>query len=287
MLSLWWISTRPKTLIASLSPVLIGHSLIFFKSNFSPAFFILIALTALCIQIATNFANDYFDGKKGTDTAERKGLKRPLQLGQVSYLQMRHALFVTCAIAVFSSIPLILKGGCLIAGIAAFSLLLAFLYTATPWALSYRGTSDLFAFLFFGPLATATTVYLQTGLWLQKAWIVGLGSGALSAALLAANNLRDREEDGAAQKKTLCVRFGMTFGRALYTGWIVLSLLTFGLYGERWVTCVLSALALLLLHRAWRIQKAALFNSLLAQTGLFLWIYTAAFCLQLIYAEIT
>lgn len=88
------------------------------------------------------------------------------------------------------------------------SLYLTYGYTGGPFPLAYRGLGEVFVILFFGLVAVAGTVFVQTGECPPEAWILGLQIGCLSAVLIAVNNYRDLEEDRAAGKKTLVVRFG-------------------------------------------------------------------------------
>ena len=102
--------------------------------------------------------------------------------------------------------------------IGLVSMLMGVCYTGGPYPLSYHGLGDLFVFVFFGPVATATTYYVQAHVWSPGALLAGVGLGAFSTAMLVVNNLRDRETDGAAGKRTLAVRFGDGFSVAQYFG---------------------------------------------------------------------
>jgi 1,4-dihydroxy-2-naphthoate polyprenyltransferase len=282
-LALWWTSTRPKTLIASLSPILIGGVASLSAPSFSYLRFLILLITALCIQIGTNFANDYFDSKKGCDTFERKGIKRPVHLGLLSLHQIGLATFLSFTIAALLSLYLIYEGGIWIAVLTLLSLLCGIFYTASPFSLSYLGISDLFVFIFFGPLATAGTIFLQTGLWQKEAWLLGVGSGALSTAILTVNNLRDREEDQKAGKKTLSVRLGVRFSQLEYSFLLLSSLLAFSIHNHRfgWLNLLLIFCSIPLFRSIWTIKNPHRYNALLAHTSLFLWIYTLLLCLCL------
>src|ERR1700687_3219555 len=93
-LSIWLEASRPKTLIASISPALIGTVLAWKNGSFSPLIFLLTLLTGVAIQVGTNFANDYFDFLKGADTSERKGPRRIAQAGLVALPVMRKAIIL-------------------------------------------------------------------------------------------------------------------------------------------------------------------------------------------------
>src|SRR5690349_21325954 len=92
---LWLEATRPKTLILSVMPVLIGTSFAAYQGSFSFLICLLTLTTALLIQIGTNFANDYYDCLKGADTIHRKGPRRMTQSGLISLSHMKLATFIT------------------------------------------------------------------------------------------------------------------------------------------------------------------------------------------------
>src|SRR5690606_18267977 len=77
----WVLAARPKTLTAALAPVLAGTGLAVHHgvARFGPAMAALVG--AALIQIGTNFANDYYDFVRGTDTEERVGPMRVTQAG--------------------------------------------------------------------------------------------------------------------------------------------------------------------------------------------------------------
>ncbi len=282
-LTTWILATRPKTLIAGISPVAFGASLAAaMKSPFSYLLLFSILLTALGIQITTNFANDYFDALKGADTSQRKGPLRVVSAALVSPQAMRRALALVTGATACLGMALVGRGGPLFAALLALSLLLAFLYTAGPFPLAYLGLGELFVFLFFGPVATAATTALLTHSWSLKVALWGLAPGSISTCILIINSLRDVDEDRAARKRTLVVRLGSPFGKGLAIGMLALA----------WALplvlapSILRLLPLLLLYptgklaqKIYRTQNLFAYNSLLAEAGRLLWLYTALFCL--------
>lgn len=215
-LATWIEGTRPKTLIAGVSPVLIGTAVAIQAGHFHFLTFLATLLFSVLIQIGTNFANDYYDFKKGADTEARKGPRRLVQAGLVSPQTMKRATHIVFALASLLMLYLISIGGIWLTLPLLLCVLFGYLYTAGPYPLAYLGISDLFVFVFFGLVATTGTTYLQTGSLSLKALLAGMGPGFLSMAMLVLNNLRDVEEDRIAHKKTLPVRFGKTFGKWEY-----------------------------------------------------------------------
>ncbi|MFS8563341.1 MAG: 1,4-dihydroxy-2-naphthoate octaprenyltransferase [Rhabdochlamydiaceae bacterium] len=202
---LWFQAIRPKTLIASISPVLIGLSFAIKVHSFSFFYALITLLVALGIQITANLANDYFDYEKGADTIHRKGPIRMTQAGLISPKKMKQAVLIAVFISSILSSFLILKGGAAVAVLSSLSILLALGYTTGPFPLAYLGLGDLFVLFFFGPVATCGTYFLQTGALSFALCAFGFGCGLLSVAILTVNNVRDVDEDRRAHKKTsLC-----------------------------------------------------------------------------------
>jgi 1,4-dihydroxy-2-naphthoate octaprenyltransferase len=209
----WIAAMRPKTLGASLCPVLMGAALAWNDGVFAwmP---VAAALAGACLlQIASNFANDLYDGLRGTDTGARLGPPRAVAGGLVTPAAMRRALLLVLALAAIPAGFLAWHAGWAFAAIGVVGAVCAVGYTAPPMSLAYRGLGDLFVFAFFGPLAVAGTRAACDGHWSAAAIVCGIAPGAIGVALLATNNLRDRAGDEAAGKRTLAVRFGEQFGR--------------------------------------------------------------------------
>ena len=174
-------------------------------------------LGALLIQIGTNLSNDYFDFVKGADTEERLGPARATQAGWIRpEIILRSSLMVFAA-AVIIGIFLVLRGGWPIVLIGIASVICGILYTGGPYPLAYLGLGEVFVVIFFGPVATLGTYYVQALEFSKEVFIAGLAPGLISTALIAVNNLRDIPTDIKARKRTLAVRFGYRFARIEYT----------------------------------------------------------------------
>lgn len=213
---LWLRIVRPGTLAAAASPVITGLVVASQYASTNWCIAVVTLLTAFALQIMANLINDYYDFARGLDKAGRAGPKRALSEGEVTEGEMLFAVLVAAFCALSGGLFLVVSGGIPILLIGVFSLFFAWLYTATPFSLSFLGLADLFVFLFFGPVASAGTAYLQTGNFLTDAVLTGAVSGCVSMAVLTVNNLRDRDGDRAAGKKTVVVRFGKLFGEIEY-----------------------------------------------------------------------
>ena len=231
----WVLATRPRTLSAAAAPVVAATGFAAADGVFAqlPA---LAALTgALLIQVATNLANDYYDFVKGSDTGERLGPVRVTQAGILSPEAVFRGMVLTLILATLVGAYLAWVAGWPVIVIGLVSMLMGVWYTGGPYPLSYNGLGDVFVFVFFGLVATATTYYVQAEVWSPGAILAGVGLGAFSTAMLVVNNLRDRETDGAAGKRTLAVRFGDRFTVVQYfaclTGAAAVPVLGFALMG--------------------------------------------------------
>jgi len=215
-LETWILSARPGTLAAAVGPVMIGSAMAYDDGPLAIGVLLATLLAAVAIQIGTNFANDYYDFVKGADTADRVGPVRATQAGLVKPAQMKRAFVVTFGVALVIGAYLVWHGGMPILVIGVASVACAVLYTAGPFPLAYVGLGEVFVVIFFGPVATGGTYYLQRLSISADIIIAGLAPGLLSTAILAVNNFRDIETDSIAGKKTLAVRFGYSFGAGEY-----------------------------------------------------------------------
>jgi 1,4-dihydroxy-2-naphthoate octaprenyltransferase len=213
--SVWIDAARPKTLGATVAPVMIGAALAYRAGHLEVLWTVVALLSALCIQIGTNFCNDYCDYKKGAD-AQRVGPVRATQAGLVTPEQMKRATQVMFLLAILLGALLVFRGGVPILVIGIVSVVFGALYTAGPYPLAYIGLGDLFVLVFFGLVAVAGTYYVNALEWSRESFVFGVIPGLISVGILVVNNLRDYHSDLAVGKRTLVVIFGPRFGRLEY-----------------------------------------------------------------------
>jgi len=269
------MATRPKTLTAAIVPVIVGTMLattVGVTIDWYLAWHALMG--ALCIQIGTNFINDALDFKKGADTGTRIGPLRATQSGLLTMRQVFLAGLAFFGLAILFGIPLIMKGGWIILLILVLSVVCGYLYTGGPKPLAYVGLGDLFVFVFFGLVSTVAVCYIQTGTFLGDALLAGAQIGLLATVLIAINNLRDRVEDAKVGKRTLAVRYGVSFARCEITFLLmapfILSVFWVEYHGYLiallpWLTY---PLALTLVRNIWINNPSSLYNKYLAQAAL-------------------
>jgi 1,4-dihydroxy-2-naphthoate octaprenyltransferase len=281
---IWLLASRPKTLWAALSPVVIGGAMALDAGPVHPTAWFAAAMGAILIQIGTNFANDLFDYQKETDTTKRIGPMRVTQAGLVSPHQMKIATIAVFGLAFLVGIYLVYLGGWPIVIIGLASIFCGIIYTAGPFPLGYNGLGDIFVLIFFGPVAAGGTYYVMTSTITPLAILAGIPAGMLATAILAVNNLRDIDTDAAGGKKTLAVRCGRTFTRVEYLVMVlVAALFPVGHYivtrDHAWA--MLAALCLLLaivpFRRVFTITDGAVLNETLAATGRVMFVYSLLF----------
>lgn len=228
---------RPKTLSAALSPVLIGGALayaILELNNLSiPSNFISIFITAfivsIALQVGVNYANDYSDGKKGTDDV-RVGPMRLVGSGTASAKSVFIAMCASFFVAGLAGIFLASRSSWWLILVGALCIALAYLYTGTKYAYGYYGFGELVVFICFGLVATVGTFYVLTNKITLLSVVGSFIPGMFSVSILLANNIRDIDTDRASNKKTLPARIGRTpcsilFGVSNLLIWVAILIL--------------------------------------------------------------
>ncbi|MBW1998429.1 MAG: 1,4-dihydroxy-2-naphthoate polyprenyltransferase [Deltaproteobacteria bacterium] len=269
----WVLAIRPKTLPASISPVIVGTALAVADDVFRvlPALACLVG--ALLLQIGVNLSNDYFDFIKEVDTAERLGPVRVTQSGLVPPGQVKCAIIVTFFLVVVVGAYLVLIGGWPILAVGTASMVAALGYSGGPYPLGSHGLGDLLVFIFFGIVAVCGTYYVQAlGLATVVLWS-SAPVGLLITAILVVNNLRDIETDRKAGKRTLAVILGKRWTRIEYVLLLVLSYvipipLVWKEKVSGWALLVLITLpmGISMIRKVWRQEGEAL-NSALSGTA--------------------
>jgi 1,4-dihydroxy-2-naphthoate polyprenyltransferase len=211
--SVWVEAARPKTLPAALAPVLVGTAV---ASRFVAWRALAALVVALALQVAVNFANDYFDGVAGVDTAERTGPRRVVAAGLVEPRAMVRAIAVALAVAGVAGLSLAVAVGWELVAVGAVAMLAALGYSGGRRPYASRGLGEVSVFIFFGLVATVGSQYVHDESWSWLAVLVAVPVGLIATAILVANNLRDIPTDAATGKRTLAVRLGEPRTRTLF-----------------------------------------------------------------------
>ena len=217
-LAVWVQGARPRTLGASITPVVVGTS----AAGVLVAWrFVAALLVGLGMQIGVNLANDFHDGVRGVDTAERLGPPRLTSSGLAPARSVLFAALASVLVAGLSGLALAAVTTWWLVPIGALAMLALWLYSGGPRPYAELGLGEVMVFLFFGVMATAGSAYVQAETVPAAAWWASVPMGLLAVAILVANNLRDIATDAVAGKRTLAVRLGDRRTRTLYRVCIV------------------------------------------------------------------
>lgn len=226
----WIKAARLRTLPLAMSGILMGAALSYFDGGFNSRVTILAIVTALFIQIFSNFANDYGDSQKGTDNQHRVGPQRTVQSGEITTTQMKTGMAVLIVLSLLTGIWLIAEGTkgldpttfLLFLAFGIIALIAAYRYTAGNNPYGYAGLGDVAVFLFFGILPVVGTYFLNTHHLNAEIFLPAITIGLFSTGVLNLNNMRDIENDRNSGKKTVVVRMGSSKSRVYHTSLIAL-----------------------------------------------------------------
>ena len=231
--AIWFSTARPKTLPLALASIIIGSALAYWAGKFDLITTLLAFITTILLQVLSNFANDYGDHVKGSDTAERIGPLRAIQHGTITGEQLKIAVIVLSVLSFISGAALSfyayegIEDLLVFLGLGVISIVAAITYTVGKKAYGYLGLGDLFVLIFFGFVAVIGVFYLQAHSLPLMIFIPAFGCGLLSVAVLNINNLRDINQDRKAGKNTLIVRIGSKNGRIYHAILLALSVVSY------------------------------------------------------------
>lgn len=279
---------RLRTLPVSLAGVIYAGALGALAWHFSFVPWAMCMLFALLAQIASNFANEYYDFKAGLDKAGRVGPRRGVTEGDISPMAMKTATYATLALACVVGVVLVTLYGewwMYAAGIVTALGVVA--YSSGPYPLSHHGLGEMAVVIFFGVVPVCLTYMLmggQFGWWLLA---MSVGIGLMGANVLIVNNYRDRDDDKAVGKLTLAVRFGLRAMSSLYlsNGFMAVILtMPAWLAASRWgwiPACVYLVLHFILYTLLVRRHGSSL-NPLLGMTAVLMLFYTLLFTVTVV-----
>jgi 1,4-dihydroxy-2-naphthoate octaprenyltransferase len=219
----WLAGARPRTLPAAVAPVLAGTGAAAALDGFRLVPALLALVVSLALQVAVNYANDYSDGRRGTD-ADRVGPMRLVGSGAASAEQVLRAAVAAFAVAGVAGLALAAMSSWWLLAVGAVCIAAAWTYTGGPLPYGYRALGEVFVFVFFGLVAVVGTTFVQTRTLDRLAFATAVPIGLLIVAILVVNNLRDVAGDAAVGKRTLAVVVGE---RATRTGYAALIAVAF------------------------------------------------------------
>ena len=218
----WIAGARPRTLPAAAAPVLVGTGAAAQVDSAHLGRALLALGVALALQVGVNYANDYSDGVRGTDT-ERVGPLRLTASGTARPRTVKLAAFAAFGVAGLLGLALVaLTGQWWLLAVGVVCVLAAWYYTGGKRPYGYAGLGEVGVFVFFGLVAVLGTTYTQAGRTTWPAWVGAVAIGLIACALLMVNNLRDVPTDSLVGKRTLAVRMGERKARRAYAVMVVL-----------------------------------------------------------------
>ena len=239
----WIAGARLRTLPAALAPVLVGTGAAAALDGFRAVPAVLALVVALALQVGVNYANDYSDGRRGTDT-DRVGPMRLVGSGAARPGQVLAAALTAFAVAGLAGLALAALSSWWLVAVGAVCIVSAWTYTGGPLPYGYRALGEVFVFVFFGPVAVVGTTFAQTRSLPWLAFAASVPPGLLIVALLVVNNLRDIAGDAAVGKRTLAVVVGDRGTRVGYAALVAVSFLVVLVIGVTRPWALLGLLAL-------------------------------------------
>lgn len=288
----WVKAARLRTLPLAVSGILMGAALAALDEGFNLKVSVMAVVTALFIQIFSNFANDYGDFQKGTDNEHRVGPRRTVQGGEITPSQMKAGMYVLALLSLASGVWLVVEGtrglSLHIFGIyivfGVLALIAAFKYTAGSNPYGYAGLGDLAVFLFFGLLPVVGTYFLNTHHLNGLTFLPAISIGLFSSGVLNMNNMRDVENDRNSGKNTMVVRMGSSKGKIYHTSLIVAGLLAAAIFTAlsqksfaQWIFLLAFPLFIRDLIQINRISEPRLFDPFLKKLSLATLLFTLLF----------
>jgi len=215
----WILGARIKTLPAAIAPVIVGTSL---ADQIQVINALLALIVSLSLQIAVNYANDFSDGVRGTDT-NRVGPTRLVASKLATASSVKNASFISFFVAIIAGTLLAFNTSVWLIAVGLISILAAWGYTGGKKPYGYLGFGELAVFIFFGVVATVGSYYVQVEQISSSALLLSIPMGSLSCAILVINNLRDLNQDKLVSKRTMAVKLGDANTRIFYLLLLVLA----------------------------------------------------------------
>ncbi len=266
----WIEAARLRTLPLAISTMIMGHTLAYVAGHFSWTIFIMSILTAVSLQVLSNFSNDYGDTVHGADSADRVGPKRAVQSGAISLKQMKAAVVIFAIVSLTLGLSLVIYAfedwtrRIIFTALGLLSIWAAINYTAGSKPYGYSGKGDISVFLFFGLVTVTGSYYLQVKDIDLTILLPAYACGALSTGVLNVNNIRDIASDRKAGKMSIPAKIGKDSAKMYHLFLLTSAALALILYGVlesfgvslKWLFVLLLPL-LLLNYKAVKRHKSA------------------------------
>jgi 1,4-dihydroxy-2-naphthoate polyprenyltransferase len=208
-IALWWRAVRAYSFPASVVPCLVGAA--FAASSGERVdwpFLPLVILCGVALHVGTNLVNDAADFTRGVDGPGSLGGSGVLVAGRLTVRQVWVGAFAALVLAAVCGLPLLWARGWPLVLIGSAGALGGYAYTGPPLALKYRALGEVWVFVFMGVLMVAGSAFAVSGAFAPGLLPASVPVGFLVAAILAANNQRDRRDDALHRVHTLATLLG-------------------------------------------------------------------------------
>ncbi|PTM57830.1 1,4-dihydroxy-2-naphthoate polyprenyltransferase [Desmospora activa] len=252
----WWQLLRPHTLTASFVPVLIGTALAIPHTGIHLPLFTAMLIASILIQAATNMFNEYYDYKRGLDTAESVGIGGAIVRYGIAPKTVMVLAVSFCAVAVLLGVYICMESSWWLATVGSICIAVGYLYTGGPWPIAYTPFGELVSGLFMGVILIQIAFFIQTGTLTFPSLLTSVPTAILVGAILMANNIRDREGDQRSGRRTLAILLGHDGAVRFLTGMFISAYLWVLLLMVVGIAPVWLLLVFLSLPKAFQASKA-------------------------------
>ena len=205
---LMWKMTRPHTLTATFAPVILGTVIAMSTAEINWLLFLAMMVACLCLQIATNLFNEYYDFKRGLDTAESVGIGGGIVRHGLKPKNVLTVALILYVIAAFVGLYICMNSSWWLLAIGAIGMAVGYFYTGGPLPIAYTPFGELASGLLMGTGFVLISVFIQTGTVTESSLLISIPIGILVSGINMANNIRDIEEDTKGGRKTLPILLG-------------------------------------------------------------------------------
>ncbi len=291
-IKVWISAARLRTLPLSISGIVTAGAAALSVDSFSSTVFVLALITTLGFQVLSNFANDYGDGVKGTDSAGRIGPARALQSGLLTAKELKRGMIITAVLTLLVASMLIFAAfgndnfllSFLFFNLGIAAIIAAVKYTVGKSAYGYKALGDVFVFIFFGIVGVMGCYFLFTQDFGNAIVLPAITIGLLSVAVLNLNNMRDRLSDAAVNKNTLAVLLGERRVKLYHTALILVAFACAALYFYLGAASALEYLPLIAfiplflnLYKVYKNESPALLDPELKKVALSTFLFSVLF----------
>ena len=204
----WWKLLRPHTLTAAFVPVATGTALALPTAQVRPALFLVMLLSSLLIQAATNMCNEYYDYVKGLDTEESVGIGGTIVRDGVAASTVLRIALSFYALAALGGVYICANSSWWVAVVGLFCMAVGYLYTGGPFPIAYTPFGELLSGILMGLIIIQITFFIQTGNITYASILISIPISVLIGNIMLANNIRDLEGDKVKGRHTLPILLG-------------------------------------------------------------------------------